>query len=77
MKYSAQLDWGLLGTLDIDGREHAMWGFMFTLGYSRMMMAEAALNQMLGTLLRMRCKADTISSETVEGDGKPNPKASK
>jgi hypothetical protein len=25
----------------------------------------------------MRSKADAISSETVEGDGKPNPKASK
>src|ERR1051325_4793602 len=49
----AQVDWGHLGTLEIKGREHAMWGFTFTLGYSRMMMAESALNQKLGTLLRM------------------------
>jgi transposase len=53
----AQVDWGHLGTLNIDGREHAMWGFTFTLGYSRMMMAEAALNQKLGTLLRMHEEA--------------------
>ena len=30
-----------------------MWGFTITLGYSRMMMAEAATDQTLGTLLRM------------------------
>ena len=30
-----------------------LWGFTMTLGYSRMMMAEAATDQKLGTLLRM------------------------
>jgi len=53
----AQVDWGHLGTLEIDGRQHQMWGFTFTLGYSRMMMAEAALDQKLGTLLRMHEEA--------------------
>jgi transposase len=50
----AQVDWGHLGSLSEAGVEHAMWGFTITLGYSRMMMAEAATNQTLGTLLRMR-----------------------
>jgi hypothetical protein len=50
----AQVDWGHLGSLEIDGVERQMWGFTFTLGQSRAMMAEAALDQKLGTLLRMR-----------------------
>lgn len=49
----AQADWGHLGSLSEDGSERSMWGFTITLGYSRMMMAEAATNQKLGTLLRM------------------------
>ncbi|HWP83913.1 MAG TPA: DDE-type integrase/transposase/recombinase, partial [Terriglobia bacterium] len=49
----AQVDWGHLGTLEVAGRERKLWGFTFTLGYSRMMMAAAALDQKLGTLLRM------------------------
>lgn len=53
----AQVDWGHLGSIEIDGTEHKLWGFTFTLGYSRMMMAEAALNQKLGTLLRMHEEA--------------------
>jgi transposase len=53
----AQVDWGHLGTLETDGREQKLWGFVFTLGYSRMMMAEAALDQKLGTLLRMHEEA--------------------
>ena len=53
----AQVDWGHLGSLEVEGREHALWGFAFTLGYSRMMMAEAASNQKLGTLLRMHEEA--------------------
>lgn len=48
----AQVDWGHLGSLEMDGVERQLWGFTFTLGYSRMMMAEAGLNQKLGTLLR-------------------------
>lgn len=53
----AQVDWGHLGTLSVNGESHRIWGFTFTLGYSRMMMAEAALDQKLGTLLRMHEEA--------------------
>ena len=49
----AQVDWGHLGSLSEDGSKREMWGFTITLGYSRMMMAEAATDQRLGTLLRM------------------------
>jgi len=49
----AQVDWGHLGSITEAGEEHAMWGFTMTLGYSRRMMAEAATDQKLGTLLRM------------------------
>ena len=53
----AQVDWGHLGWLSEEGEEHALWGFTMTLGYSRRMMAEAAMNQKLGTLLRMHERA--------------------
>lgn len=53
----AQVDWGHLGSIDRDGVDRKLWGFAFTLGYSRMMMAEAALDQKLGTLLRMHEEA--------------------
>ena len=49
----AQVDWGHLGSLTDAGKEHALWGFTMTLGYSRRMMGEAATDQKLGTLLRM------------------------
>ena len=49
----AQVDWGHLGSLAEEGEEHMLWGFTMTLGYSRVMMAEAATDQKLGTLLRM------------------------
>jgi transposase len=53
----AQVDWGHLGSIEIEGREQKLWGFVLTLGYSRTMMAEAALEQKLGTLLRMHEEA--------------------
>lgn len=53
----AQVDWGHLGTIEMDGRQRALNGFTFTLGYSRAMMAEAALDQKLGTLLKMHEEA--------------------
>lgn len=53
----AQVDWGHLGSLDVEGVERQMWAFTFTLGHSRAMMAEAALEQKLGTLLRMHEEA--------------------
>jgi len=43
-----------LGTIDIDGEQEKLWGFTFTPGYSRTMIAEAALNQTVGTLLPRR-----------------------
>jgi len=51
----AQVDWGHLGTLEMAGQEQKLHGFTFTLGYSRRMVAEAALDQKLGTLLRLAC----------------------
>jgi len=53
----AQVDWEHLGTLEMAGQERKLWGFAFTLGYSRAMMAAAALDQKLGTLLRMHEEA--------------------
>jgi transposase len=53
----AQVDWGHLGSLVVDGKEHKLWGFTFTLGYSRMVMAGCAVDQKLGTLLRMHEEA--------------------
>jgi len=49
----AQVDWGHLGDLEVDGAAHRIWGFTITLGYSRRMWAQAALDQKLATLLRM------------------------
>jgi transposase len=49
----AQVDWGHLGSLSGQGGEKKLWGLTITLGYSRRMMAAAATNQKLGTLLRM------------------------
>jgi hypothetical protein len=51
------VDWGDLGAVEMNGEERKVWGFAFTLGYSRTMMAEAALDQKLGTLLRMHEEA--------------------
>jgi transposase len=53
----AQVDLGQHRRIDIDGVVHKQWAFTFTLGYSRMMVAEAALDQKLGTLLRMHEEA--------------------
>ena len=49
----AQVDWGHLGSVWHQGCRRKLWGFAMTLGYSRWMMAEAAMDQKLGTLLRM------------------------
>lgn len=49
----AQVDWGHLGYLETGGEQCRVWGFTITLGYSRRMWAQAALDQKLGTLLRM------------------------
>jgi len=46
------VDWGHLGTLECEGQERKLWAFTFTMGYSRHMMAEVALDQKIGSLLR-------------------------
>jgi transposase len=53
----AQVDWGHLGDIVIEGKEHKLWCFTFTLGYSRMLVASVATDQKLGTLLRMHEEA--------------------
>ena len=54
----AQVDWGHLGYLkQVDDQEQALSGFVFTLGYSRALFAEAVLDQRLATLLRLHEKA--------------------
>jgi transposase len=53
----AQVDWGHLGYVEDETGEQSVSGFVFTLGYSRAMMAEGALDQKLGTLLRLHEKA--------------------
>jgi transposase len=53
----AQADWGHLGTLDSNGKQQKLWGFTLTLGYSRALMAEVAVDQKLGTLLKMHEEA--------------------
>jgi transposase len=55
--HQGQVDWGHMGTIEVDGKPRNIWGFTFTLGYSRAIMAEAALDQTLGTLLRMHEEA--------------------
>lgn len=49
----AQLDWGYLGEIEDNGRKRKLWAFVFTLGHSRAMMAAAAVDQKLPTLLRL------------------------
>jgi transposase len=47
------VDWGHLGYLKAGEEESRIWGLTITLGYSRRLWAQAALDQKLGTLLRM------------------------
>ena len=53
----AQADWGHLGALSGREGQRRLWGFTMTLGYSRRMFAAAAVDQKLGTLLRMHQSA--------------------
>lgn len=48
-----QVDWGHLGWITDAHRQRPLCGFTMTLGYSRRLMAEAATDQKLGTLLRL------------------------
>jgi transposase len=49
----AQVEWGHLGYIDTA----RLWGFTFTSGHCRAIMASAALDQKLGTLLRIHEEA--------------------
>ena len=49
----AQVDWGHLGYLESESERSQVWGFAITSGYSRRMWSQGALDQKLGTLLRM------------------------
>jgi transposase len=54
----AQLDWGHLGYLEqAEGKRQSVWGFVLTLGWSRAMVAEIALDQRLETLLALHEEA--------------------
>lgn len=53
----AQVDWGYLGTDSIEEEAQSLWGFVFTLGHSRALMAAAATDQKLGSLLRLHEEA--------------------
>jgi transposase len=54
----AQVDWGKLGILEeAQGRRTRLWGFVFTLGYSRALFCEAATDRKLGSLLRLHEEA--------------------
>jgi transposase len=51
--HQAQMDWGHLGTVEADGEQKKLYGFVLTLGYSRAMYADLACDQKLATLLRL------------------------
>ena len=55
--HQAQVDWGHLGVLEDETDRHKVWGFVFTLGYSRAMAIDVALDQRLGTFLRLHEEA--------------------
>ena len=46
----AQADWGHVGKIEIAGREHKLYCFVYILGYSRMKFVEFAVRQNLQTL---------------------------
>lgn len=51
--HQAQMDWGHLGVVQEAGRTQKLYGFVLTLGHSRAMYADLALQQTLPTLLRL------------------------
>jgi transposase len=48
----AQVDWGHFGVIEVEGRRRRLFGFVFTLGYSRASYAEFTTSQRLPTLQR-------------------------
>lgn len=61
--HQAQVDWGHLGTLEDGEGRQPLSGFVFTLGHSRAMAADAATDQKLDTFLRLH----EAAFETVGG----------
>ena len=55
--HQAQVDWGQLGVLEQEEERQKVWGFVFTLGYSRAMAVDVARDQRLGTFLRLHEEA--------------------
>jgi transposase len=55
--HQAQVDWGHLGVLEHAAEREKVWGFVFTLGYSRAIAIDVALDQRLGTFLRLHEEA--------------------
>jgi transposase len=53
----AQADWGHVGYLEEGSQRRAVWAFALTLGYSRALVAELALDQRLETLLKVHEEA--------------------
>lgn len=49
----AQVDWGHLGSLTTKDAKHSLSAFTFTLGHSRALFADLALDQRLPTFLRL------------------------
>ncbi len=55
--HQAQVDWGDVGTVEVEGKKHKLSGFVFTLGYSRAIFADVATDQSLPTFLRLHEEA--------------------
>jgi transposase len=53
----AQIDWGHVGYLDIDGARRALWVFVMVLAYSRALWAELVLDLSVHSLLRSLVRA--------------------
>jgi transposase len=53
----AQVDWGHLGSIEVKGQSRKLWGLVFTLGYSRAMVAAATTCTKLSELLRLHEEA--------------------
>jgi transposase len=49
----AQVDWAQIGTYEEDGERHRLYAFVFTLGCSRALFADACTSQSMSVFLRM------------------------
>lgn len=53
----AQVDFGYIGTLKVNGTPHKAWGFVMSLSYSRYMYVSITLDQSVQTFIRCRTEA--------------------